>query len=390
MKNSGELTELDRDLIKKFRSKIDKIKHTLCPTCNECFPSIVLVQGECRRCNAEKNRPKKFSEENNMDPGDVPEELRDLTEIEEMLIAQVFPVMSVYRLRGGQLGYRGHVINFPQDVQEFTTRLPRYPSSLDVLIVRRQSENSTSFRDFTVRRAKVACALSWLKANNRYYSDIIIDNEALQSLPSNGSIDDQLQTISEHFDDDNEEEVIARTFVPSLPSAQREEEAISNTLNRIQKENGAIIWPHIGNNPINEFQTQGYIARAFPTLYPTGIADFRTERARNIKPAEYFKHLIQYKDGRFVRHTRWKYFALNSLMRWRALQDGRIYIKQNLQDAQLTVTDIQERIAQGDKYLADRIMRFGESLRGSRQFWKARRLLLGFSVNDLKFSSTMC
>ena len=33
-----------------------------------------------------------------MDPGDVSEELKGLTEIEEMLIAQVFMVMSVYRL----------------------------------------------------------------------------------------------------------------------------------------------------------------------------------------------------------------------------------------------------------------------------------------------------
>jgi hypothetical protein len=46
----------------------------------------------------EKKSPKKFSGENNMDPGDVPEELKGLTEIEEMLIIQVFTVMSVYRL----------------------------------------------------------------------------------------------------------------------------------------------------------------------------------------------------------------------------------------------------------------------------------------------------
>ena len=58
-----------------------------------------------------------------MDPGEVPDELQDLTEIEEMLIARVFPVMSIYRLRGGQHGYRGNVINFPQDVQEFCTKL---------------------------------------------------------------------------------------------------------------------------------------------------------------------------------------------------------------------------------------------------------------------------
>ena len=35
----------------------------------------------------EKKSPKKFSADNNMDPGDVPDELEGLTEIEEMLIA---------------------------------------------------------------------------------------------------------------------------------------------------------------------------------------------------------------------------------------------------------------------------------------------------------------
>ena len=70
-----------------------------------------------------------------MDPGEAPEELQGLTDIEEMLIAQVFTVMSVYRLRGGQHGYRGNIINFPQDVQEFTTHLPRQPSTLNVLVV---------------------------------------------------------------------------------------------------------------------------------------------------------------------------------------------------------------------------------------------------------------
>src|SRR6184192_3461427 len=129
---------------------------------------------------AEKTFSKKFSAENNMDPGEVPDELQDLNEIEKMLIARVFSVMSVYKLRGGQHGYRGNVINFPQDVQEFTTKLPRDPSSLDVVVIRRQSaSNLEAFRDFRVRRAKVVHALNWLKENNRYYGDIIIDQEVL-------------------------------------------------------------------------------------------------------------------------------------------------------------------------------------------------------------------
>ncbi|PKK55249.1 hypothetical protein RhiirC2_671990, partial [Rhizophagus irregularis] len=55
--------------------------------------------------------------------------------------------------------------------------------------MRRESENDTSgFRDFTVHREKIAKALYWLKANNPYYENIIIDDEILKSLPQNGSI----------------------------------------------------------------------------------------------------------------------------------------------------------------------------------------------------------
>ncbi|PKC51700.1 hypothetical protein RhiirA1_483178 [Rhizophagus irregularis] len=113
--DAGVLGEFERNLLKKFYNKVNKFKHLLCTTCNESFPSIVIIRGECRRCHKEK-QPKKFSKDNNMDPGKVPDELRDLTEIEKMLVAQVFPVMSVYRLRGSQHGYRGNVINFPQNV----------------------------------------------------------------------------------------------------------------------------------------------------------------------------------------------------------------------------------------------------------------------------------
>ena len=148
--SASELSRTDQWLLRKFRDKMDKYDHVSCPICKECYPSMVLKQEECRRCHGEK-RPNKFSANNMMDPGDVPNELQGLTEIEEMLIAKVFTVISVYKLRGGQYGYKGNVINFPQDVKEFTTRLPREPSSLEVLIVRRQCESDLkAFRDFTV------------------------------------------------------------------------------------------------------------------------------------------------------------------------------------------------------------------------------------------------
>ncbi|CAG8802972.1 2782_t:CDS:2, partial [Cetraspora pellucida] len=385
MNSATALCEVDHNLLRKFRAKMDRLKHAHCSMCNESFPSIVLVKGQCHRCYSEKILPKKFSQENNMDPGEVPEELKDPTEIEEMLISQVFTVMSVYRLHRGQYGYRGNVINFPQNVQEFITRLPRHPSSLEVLIVRRKSFNdSAAFKDFNVRRTKVARALQWLKENNRYYADIVIDNEVLLTLPENGPVDDQLpQFHNDALYSEDENDAISRSFVPSLLSVHSEGISINNAIKRVQARNPPVEWPQIDSNPVNEFQTPGYIARAFPTLYPYGRADLRSERIKEVKPAEYFKHLLLYKDGRFARHTCWRYFALNSQMRWRALQEGSVFVRQNLNDDQLTVEEIHNAIANGDNYMSNRIMRYGESLRRSRQFWTARSCELSDMIKQI-------
>ncbi|CAG8649203.1 45751_t:CDS:2 [Gigaspora margarita] len=95
-------------------------------------------------------------------------ELQNLTEVKEMLIAQVFTVISVYNLCGGQYAYCENVINFSQDVQKFVTCCPHYPFS----------------------------ALYWLKENNVFYCDIEIAYDILQSLPENDTIIDQLSEAS--------------------------------------------------------------------------------------------------------------------------------------------------------------------------------------------------
>ena len=44
--NSQHLSESDRMLLQKFRAKMNKLEHKLCPVCNERFPSINLVIGK--------------------------------------------------------------------------------------------------------------------------------------------------------------------------------------------------------------------------------------------------------------------------------------------------------------------------------------------------------
>uniref|UniRef100_U9TFN0 DUF6570 domain-containing protein n=1 Tax=Rhizophagus irregularis (strain DAOM 181602 / DAOM 197198 / MUCL 43194) TaxID=747089 RepID=U9TFN0_RHIID len=173
------LPESDRKLLHNFRSKIDKLSNNLCPVCNECFPSIEIVQ------------------------------------------------------------------------------------------------------DFNVRRFVVSCALYWLKNNNRYYPNIDIDEEILGSLPENGPLDDQIPRLEDIGDEMCGE-------MRGEMRGEIDERAVADTLVRLQSDTDPVMWPRIDGVPVNEFQTPGYIARDFPTLYPTGAADLRSERIRDVKLAEYF------------------------------------------------------------------------------------------------------
>ena len=75
---------------------------------------------------------------NDMDPGSVPAELQGLSEVEELLIARAFPIMSIYRKHGGQRGYNGNVLNLPEDTQGFLNSLPPNVGGLPILVIRKQ------------------------------------------------------------------------------------------------------------------------------------------------------------------------------------------------------------------------------------------------------------
>ena len=95
-------------------------------------------------------------------------------------------------------GYTGHVVNLPQDVASFAQSLPRLPSDLDVIVVRREGANQTH-RDFRVRRSIVHRALQWLVIHNQYYRSlgITIDTTALEQLPQDGNVSDLVSVTQE-------------------------------------------------------------------------------------------------------------------------------------------------------------------------------------------------
>uniref|UniRef100_A0A1X7U1P7 DUF6570 domain-containing protein n=1 Tax=Amphimedon queenslandica TaxID=400682 RepID=A0A1X7U1P7_AMPQE len=139
-------------------------------------------------------------------------------------------------------------------------------------------------------------------------------------------------------DEATTEDHYCSSFVPNAAPPDTERETIQQALG--QSQSSTLMWPSVGGTPINEFTTEGYFSMAFPTLFPTGAADYNGIRSHRIRTGDYFTHLVTYDDGRFAKHPRFRFFALNTEMRWRANEIGRFYIKQHPAEAHLTVHNL--------------------------------------------------
>lgn len=256
-----------------------------------------------------------------MHPGNQPPCLQNLTQTEEMLIARACPLMCIYTKHGGQRGYRGNVLNMPQDVQNFLKRLPRSPSTLPIVVVRKPGANKTHI-DLTVRRDVVLWALQWLQQNNPFYKEITIDQDILQSFPENG-VPQDLQTMDGTIEnqedmqpdiasDPDSPPTTTQSFLPTQTRTPTEDSAIQHLVNGADP----LDWPDVTGQPINEFRTVGLVTMAFPTLFPHGIGDpTNPGRSYEVSLTDGFRHLIKFGeciDGneykwRFASHPRFPY-----------------------------------------------------------------------------------
>ena len=220
-----------------------------------------------------------------------------------------------------------------------------------------------------------------------------INQDALAQLPYDGnfcsSVSSVTDNIGEHGDPTQENDPfnahLPQSFVPVAARSMTEQETIRESVlqrqaNQPTSNQSTLMWPAIGGTPINEFTTEGYISCAFPTLFPTGAADFLGQRQHQVT---YFKHLMLYDDGRFAKHPRFRFLALNTEMCWRALQTGRIYIRQHPTDAQLSLDDLRDMVRREGEVFSNCVLHYAASLRGTKQYWFKQRNRLMSMVDTL-------
>jgi hypothetical protein len=157
-------------------------------------------------------------------------------------------------------------------------------------------------------------------------------------------------------------------MVPNLQNSTTEVDLLLAALSTRDIPPSGLPAPSIRQTPIDEVSGNKRIfAMAFPTLYPTGKADYNNPRIRKVALNDYAQHLMRYKDRRFGQHPRWRFFIFNVIMRQRAASAARFYVSKSSGLKDLNRENLSEAL-ETDESLLPHIVRQGSCLTGTRPF----------------------
>lgn len=351
----------------------------------------------------------------------MPAGLPQLTAIEEVLIARVHVSINVYQYRGAQYHYQGHVAMFMSDNRKIYRCLPLLPDEVDVIRLVPASTTSTSqlnrlaaqhSKSFLVRRAAVQAWLEWLVKNHPGYADVEINHARLRSLPEQGQVDDRLaqgtyqpdqqqQPSERTTTEEGEGEDTERSAIPDIADGMGGYLSLDGWREELQRASRAqggaagskssvqLAFPETESLDVYR---QKILTLAFPTLFPWGMADFAEPRLVPVDLGEYAQHLLQYHDGRFARHSRFRYVVFNMIQRRKALTLARAITqfiqKQGWTDrVELDMKGVAEWFS-GDSSAAHHTRRqfykrVSTNLRGTEPYWRIQRRDLQAMVRQL-------
>ena len=372
--------------ILKMEQELNSIETPKCTYCDEVKFDVQLTAKtkRCPQCQKEtENRRtpglvRKFSKENGMHFDAVPDALKDLTPVEAAAIQRAFVVMKIYRLNSGATFLKGHCLAVMQDLEEFAKRLPPRPSDLPMIFLIGPGKRIP----LTANANKILRALQWLIKNNPYYMDLEIDFDALSSYPQNDTdYVEGLTTIETKEDEQPDDpatvytekegdgpDIVYSALPVSLPQSTVKEEIKRIILDQPDADTSKVEWPKKSSAPLNE-NTPGFLAMAFPHLFPYGKPDFVGDRpGEKPKLLEFLRHTLNSEDRRFAHDPKYLLQFNNRFQRGQAMTQANVYALYSCKD--ITVEQLKEQVAEDNYSTFKSLMFFTRASVGSRQFFK--------------------
>lgn len=326
--------------------------------------------------------------------GKVPEELKDLTVVEEAMIARCRAKCWVVQLReedrelsmpDTQRGMKGHVIIYPQRPSELANVLPSsledYTTFMCVIFVGSKPPTDEwlqkKAKPLVVRREKVRRALMWLKAHNPHYKDIRINHDMLDRLAPTQVLPvqiDHVQSEGEHDDpltagydnltsteppvDQDNCCPIQNVVITDIDGTAPPNELRAAAWRHVKKNGGAYVEMSHDPNPVNEFCNPELFPMIYPTLFPYGIGGIEdSRRSAKISMKRHVKHLFSLADSRFQEHYSFLFTAFNILQRRAVLLHTSLKVKRRdfsqvasgfADVSEEAIHKVTERVARGD------------------------------------------
>ncbi|KAJ4473211.1 hypothetical protein C8R41DRAFT_707921, partial [Lentinula lateritia] len=201
-----------------------------------------------------------------------------------------------------QRGLKGNIIIFPQKISSVMNILPPSIDELSqpicVIFVGSSRPTDDWLREqakpLTVRPGKVRAALVWLKAHNKWYKDIVINEDLLDSLPEESTLpvhiehvipEDINKSLTTGYDQNaktpcNEQEshlTFESVVIANVDGHATVNELRAATMRHI-KQGGSCAEISHGTDPVNEFFNPSMFPMIYPSLFPYGIGGFEDHR----------------------------------------------------------------------------------------------------------------
>jgi hypothetical protein len=261
--------------------------------------------------------------------GPVPEELQDLTWVEEALIARSHLFGRIFRLEERKRGeptyssLKGHVVLVPQNTMRLLDLLPMSPDALAdiahvVWVGKSKPDISKLAPKFSVRKHKVVAALRWLQEHHEDYRNVTIDTTELSKWPSVFLTEALLHSIA-RVHSGAEEDAMRDGFatedldieefhgdIPNSASAIIDVNNVSHphhltTLEALQSlQSNLTINVVPGGNVLQHYEDPTYFTSAFPTLFPWGSGKHIDNRRQKPLKLQRWVELLLRNSSRYI------------------------------------------------------------------------------------------
>jgi hypothetical protein len=325
-----------------------------CLTDKLSFDNVRYICSSCHS-NLMKKKIPAMSVSNNLHLHKIPVELKDLGELESVLISQRIIFFKMVNLpRGRQRGVIGSFVNVPIDTESVCTSLPRTPDQAGIipLKLKRKASYKGHHLHQNIRPNHVNDALIWLVNHNELYRNINVTRDWLQQcqednselwtslfdegtdLHNDGNEENQstCQENSSNKDkniqttanvENNDQQHQCDDVVPSAIQDPQEKvrglqyDTCLHPTNPVASgEKQYAMAPGEGKMPLDPFLDKQSEALAFPTLFPDGHHTLFGDEEKNprkvkLTSKKYFIQRITNADNRFASCVPYLFYALN-------------------------------------------------------------------------------